>query len=805
MSHFNKGLKNTIQYYTPYESDDESGTDEESGEESDSEDPRIRREQDPRYAILRTPGPNLNVTNTQNKYSHDSYGKWDSSTDIRSLQDHVYLDPPKTTKTSLISIKSINRDKTVWPTAYRFQLKLPRVYKHVTKFQLVQLSFPNGNSRGVKQEDLITSTIVRNLLSTGVPSTCISNCISLIDCTGIGNGMGLIEQGRINSNGDPLLVSLSIPDGNYDDNQMAKEFTFRANSTPPFNIITYEQFRDIFINTRDISVLFNEPGECFYSNVTHRKYNNHTKNDIMSIYYTQQHIDTFPIITEKIAFNAYYYPILKEAIATQRAQPFLITGVFTYEDVVNRVTGLFEGLNSDTYYELCLLNRGALDTYRRHLTFQLRNINKYICSYNQQQRRCTIVHDTLHLSIQRDLTKKYTNCMEQQLSLVNLNTHTFTTLKNNLISYSAILKHLEINLSSVLGEYHFVSGYKYSGGENHITTESTFNVIQDLDKDIQFTTMFQYTSSIGNIYGNYNGMVMTFSSFIDYHSTISSYYHIVQSTTNRISSVNGVVNYNYHSYVSTKYDGIFPKSMIENKTYTMNQGLPVSFVTNQMIYIPGESYNAFPDDYDNAQCLQICCSTLRSIIKTWYGCLPTNYVIQTPQYRLGVINILPNQFNIVSTVLNIASTGITDLFIAINDEQGFNNMDVTMPENYNISNDTTGQIKLVSAKILMNAIGEGGISQTVIQNPSLFDNGLGKLDKLDIKIYYDDQAITPAWLYQPYFLDIQEWTATFQIDEEIGFANRKTGWGDKPTIPISSDPNDTPYLFFTHKDNPNNT
>jgi hypothetical protein len=56
----------------------------------------------------------------------------------------------------------------------------------------------------------------------------------------------------------------------------------------------------------------------------------------------------------------------------------------------------------------------------------------------------------------------------------------------------------------------------------------------------------------------------------------------------------------------------------------------------------------------------------------------------------------------------------------------------------------------------------------------------------------------------PYYLDINEWNATFQIDEEIGFANQASGWGSRPTIPIPDDPDHTPYIHMTHKDNPNN-
>ena len=66
------------------------------------------------------------------------------STNITSLSSLVYLNPPKTTQTSLFSIKSINRDTTVYPSPFNFSLKTPRVYKNVTKVQLVQISFPNN-------------------------------------------------------------------------------------------------------------------------------------------------------------------------------------------------------------------------------------------------------------------------------------------------------------------------------------------------------------------------------------------------------------------------------------------------------------------------------------------------------------------------------------------------------------------------------------------------------------------------------------------------------------------------------------
>ena len=801
-------------YYQPYDSntDLDSDTDTDLDSDTDStEDARIRREQDPRYAILVAPGPNLAAQNTTIN-PIDIGAPWDETTNIRSLADHVYLDPPKTTKTSLVSIKSTDRDANVFPTPFRFQLKLPRVYKDVTKFQLVQMSFPNG-ANNVVPTNLFTSSLVLKLLSQGVPSSCLSTCVSVIDCSLASHSLGVAEQGRLTPAGEPLLGTVNIPHGNYNDSQLASELTFQANSTPPLNIVSYDDFKDVFMNTGDISILFNEPGNSFYSPINNTRYGTHTKENIMNTYYSQQHIDILPEITESVAYVAYYFPILKEMIASGRAQPFLYSNTLSYNDIVNVVMGPFLGLDSEVYLSICQQNQGSLDTYRRHLTFEIRNINNYTWVYNSNERRYITLHDSLHPSIQRDLSKQYQFILNQELSMSNLNQNTFKTLKSNLMGYQSIFTHLERNLSSVLGNYSLASGYSYSGGSTHITAESTLRA-EDLAADSDFTSMFNYTSTIGRIFNNYTGIRMTFTNFMDYHSTMSSYYQIVQSTSHTISSIHGTVYRDYHMFVSSKYTGVLPSSMIANRTYLSNQGVPVAFVTNQTMYVRGQGIPlqtlqtlqpaGVLQPAATNPCVSTCCAALQSMVNAWYSCVPVNTVINSLTYRLGLLNTNPTQFNILSTVSQITSTGNMNFLLQINDEQGFNNMDLTMPENYNVSNETTGQVKFVSGKILMADIGNTGVSQTVIQNPSIFENALGKLDRLDFKIYYDDHAMTPAWLYMPYFLSLNEWNATFQIDEQVGFASQDSGWGKRPTVEVPTNPDATPYLYYTHKDNPNN-
>ena len=790
------------QYKSGSDSDIDSGTDSGTDNESDNEDPR--------YALLRA------VNTTRFVEDDPKYTKWDNSNVNQTLENMEYSVAPRTTKTSLFSMKSVNRDKSIYPTPYHFQLKMPRVYKNVTKFQLVQLSFPNS-SGGVTGQALFVSSLMQDMINNGVPSSCVTTCISIANCSPGSNTVGMMELNRTNASGDPLLTTVSVPEGIYSDPQLADELTFQSNSTPPLNIISYQQFKDTFMNTRDVSVLFNEPGDTFYSK-TGARINRPTKEAIMNTYYTQQHIDGL-VITERIAFTAYYYPILKELLARPLSRAFLTN----YDELYSRVNEIFEGLDSDFYYDTCFTNQTVLDNFRPHLTFELHNVNNYTWRFNDKDSRFTTIHNQLHTSIQRDITKNYQMAMNRELEFASLTPGAFTTLKTNSIGYSAIYKHLETNLSSVLGNYALVSDYQYQGGPDHITKESTFT-FSSLVTDEQFNGMFQYKSTIGGLYSNYGGLVMNFRNFTDYQSTLSTYYTIVQSTNAILSGINQAITMNHHMYVSTKYTSILPQKMLDTKSYVSNQGIPVSFMSGNNAYVPGivplsmqapSNTVVYPDSnplvdlsvlspatfasYEPTDCSTICCNYITSMLTKWYACLPVNSVIGTLDYRLGLVSIVPNQYNVVSTLFKYTSTGNLNFLMQINDEQGFNNMDIAMNENRTITSDTTGQIKLVAAKILMGNVGDSGISQTLIQNPSIFENTLGKLDKLTFKIYYDDQNITPAWQLLPFQYEVNEWNATFQIDEEVGFINQDPKWDTTPSIDIPKDPRTFPYIYLTEK------
>ena len=729
--------------------------------------------EDARFDII-APGHNVNMQTPI--YLDNSPGaEYKENTNISSFANATYLNPPKTSITSLYCVKSEIRDKAIYPSPYNFQIKLPRVYKNVTRFQIVQLSFPN-NIQEIKDKVSLVSSFSTFVGSKGYSAACVSSCLNIFTNSGTqANSFGILEQGRVTSHGSQMLTKIEIPEGKHDNKEIAEKLTLESNNTPPFNMLSYTDFKDVFKTTKDISLLFNEPGDNYQSKLLSNTYKKHTKETIMNTYYSQHDIDKHPIITDIIAFNAYYYPVLKELLVTEFGSHFINTEL-SKDQLKYYVLSTFLGLDSAVYYKICSNNIGVLDEFRKNFTFEQRNINNYNWTYDN---RFICNHDTLHTSLKSDIANSLDKYISDELYHKSLNNGTFSTLKMHNATNNTILDDLQKNVSTVFGSYFLESGYKYNG--NYITN-STIRSFAELNSDPLFTNMFNYSRIFGNQYGTFSGINLTFTNFSDYHSTISSYYNNVQSTSNTISTIYGNIYDKHHKYISYKYNTVLPHDMIENKSYTSYKSLPVAFVNNTL-NVPGMSYLLSEQD----ACVSTCYNLVSQKLNQYYSCLPVNNVINTLQYKLGI----PNSeitFNSITTYLNVVSNNNFDLFLQINPELSFNNMDVAMPENYSVTTETTGQYKLMYAKILTSGIGAGETTQTCIQNPIIFSNTLGKLDKLSFKLYLDDANLTPMWLFYPFPEKINEWSATFQIDEEIGYADRTKGWTSTPTLPIPSNP-----------------
>jgi hypothetical protein len=535
-----------------------------------------------------------------------------------------------------------------------------------------------------------------------------------------------------------------------------------------------------------------------------------------SKYYSLEHINSFSIITDMIAFNAYYYPILKELLLTKRGKPFLQCDIIPYEQIYDLVLNNFFGLDNDIYYNVCFINQSMLDNYRKKLTFEHNPVNKYIWQYNSNSNKFNVVHNSLHPTIQKDISNKYNGYYAHELSLNNLNARSFQTLKSEYANSNSVYSELISNLSTFMFGYGYGGNYSFDG-TTHSTTISSFQ-LEALHEDSTFTSVFNYKSVFGKrLHSNFYGHQLIFRDFLDYHSTVSTYYNNIINTSSLISSIYGAVNYNHHLYVSTKYNGVLPYNMINSKSYHNSQGLPVVFLGNKMSYANGQRITdpallsksieavapgtLFATD---DPCQNLCCGAIDRILLGYYSCLPTNTIVNNGpnslKYRLGFNTVDFNNVNIYSTFFTLASTATNNILLQLNPDQSFNNLDISMSEDYTVSNETTGQVQLMCAKLLIQGVGSGEISESAIQNPIIFDNPLGKLDRFTFKMYVDDAAITPLWLYFPFDIGINEWNATFQIVEEVALADRTTGFsGNVPTIPIPSNPSSLPYFGLTAK------
>jgi hypothetical protein len=766
-------------YYTPYETDNESESDSDYDSEDlpDYEDARIRREQDPRYAILRIAGPNFNTEEKQIKYQENAPGSnYLINTKADELKNSLlYFNPTKTVQTSLFSLKSSNRDKSVYKTSSYFSLKLPRVYKNVTKFQLVQLSYPNF-SNAITDINNLASTIV-NAIIPFVPSTCVSSCFNVLHGGSAFTSIGVYEATRNNSLEQPMYVAVSVPEGVYNGKELATELNKQMNNTPAFSIMPYETFKNNYQVTQDLYQLFNEPGEYFGNSITGSIISNPTKDTILTTYFPNKSILTSLTPTDNETFVAYYYPVLKELIASGRGVNAINTLSYGYQNVLENTLYTFNGLSNVMYYEVCSTNRIILDQYRRFHSFENRLVNKYNWSYNDKTKRFSVVHNTLNTSLTRDINSYYDTIYNNELKLGGLTQQVFKGLQNSYVEQNSIFKHLESIISSNLSQSHGVTGYSFG---NPLPDTLSNIYLETTTNNSTLNGISNFTETVGDIYNGFSGMIISTNNFSTLHNMTVSYSTLRSNSFNTVSTIHGRVSSKHHMYVSTKYSGVLPNNYITSKSYLTYTGLPIGFVTNKPYYVSGSPINYSSDD-----CEAICRELIEKEIQSYYSCLPVNSIINSLAYKLGIFNPTSiSSLNIYSTLANYEGLGNFNVLMQINTDQSFNNMDIAMNENYNITNETTGQTKYIAAKILTGGIGANDISQTVIQNPILFDGTLGKLDKLTIRLLLDDTVLTPLDLFFPFDLPFTEWDATFQIDEEVALADRNAGFNTVPTVQI---------------------
>lgn len=834
-------------FYQPYVSDEEalSDSDGESTGSDDTFDPAARGLDDPRYAIIRTTGPAFNTINEQLMYQR---GRNLGSTYTPEVQDAsnispLYIDPKKTIQTTLFSFKSSNRDKTVYPTSSDFSLMLPRPYKNVTQIQLVQVSYQYFLNTITDPSGFI-STIVDYLSTIGYDP---SQCLCCFPTASIQNSIGVEEVGRVNPvyPSEPLTHVITARSGRYDDNLLGQEMDYQMNKTPPFNIVSFTEHRNIFKSKKSLYHLFNEPGRYFHKKDTAEFLHSPSKDDIHNHYIPITYVHSHTQPSEQEVFVAYYYPVLKEIMMSQIDHAFLDLLMYDFETVYSRVVLHFEGLDSTFYYDLCKANLPYLIKMRDTHTFKYNLIHQYDWRYNQGAKRFEVNHTKLHPSIVKDISLRHKEhfqtalhthglTVSQHISLLQQAERTkavFTDLTkqmNNALTevgipfslynpeYLTLLGNTLFtqNPSSVNPNYlsetetvlHDIATQAlvpstFTGVYSHTPTYNFgWVTLMDLKSDtVNYqTTPYDYDTNYiaqlmnvnaksvisGPIGGSYiPGYSGTTVTATDFQSLYSTFVGYYSLYTSQISTINSV---------ATKHTSL-TSNFVYSKYYNV---LPSSLLSNNayLTTTGTGTVRYFADKllvkgsspfFGDCPTDNPCCDYIEQQLLNWYGCLPAEYVITTLPYKLGLNLTFSTIIAYLSTISGPTTQVPFNVYLQLNIDKSMNNMDVAKDEDFSVTQDPVSQPKVVLGKLLTEGSGLTDITQTIIQNPAQFPTPIGKLDRLHFTMYLDNMA--PLSKIVPFDVSFTDWDAVIQIDEEIGVLNRDTQLSTVPTVQWAND------------------
>jgi len=827
MSYYRPFTTNTNNVNTDVESDTDSTVSSEDG----FLDTIGQRLDDPRYAIIRAAGPTFDTVPEQLFYQSlqhkpqnvigyaytddDNNNTYDPSNNIPlNVPLRPFIPANTTTRTTLFSFTSANRDMNVYPLSTFFTLKTPRTYKNITNIQFVQINFPYFLN-SVPDASGLYANFARYVASnTGFS---FANCYACLGNAGGGrgittsiNGGSFSEAGRTNpvANSNALVHTFTIRGGDYDSISMANEMDKQMNTTPPFNIISYTEHRQLFLETGSIAHLFNDPGRWYYSYATGQFVRNASKSIIINDYLPNANITGF-VPTEKEIFVAYFYPVLKAALQTHYDGKFLNFGAYSSGEVHGRVLNSFEGLASTLYYEVCYTNVSVLKSIRRMNTFEYNPINSYNYTYSPANSKMIVSHTDLHPSIQKDIqTFQQTSktAAAAAIGLTNRDLLTLsTTIQSSTTKVADLSRQLQAALVGVGVPINSLTTEALANPQTPIFTQirSALQPNQMTDSDDalialaagqtpslsppafinrSFPASFGW-STIQHLVGDitnavnvapgsraftapYLAQIQTMGDVPALYSTFVNYYSTNTGALTTSATIQTRVAAATSNYVHTKYGTVFPPALLENNNYLTGRGTgAVTFYGSKSIH-----YQSTPDEsngrsFRNTADPSGCCVYVNAAITNFYSCLPAEYVVNTPFYKLGYgfADIL----SFYSTNSISGTTAKNNIYLQLNTEQSLNNMDTAGTENYNITNETTGEYRKVFGKLLTQGSTNGQITQTIVQIPATFPLApLASLDHFSFNFFLD--TMVPLNRLYPFVSANNDWNAIIQIDELVG-------------------------------------
>lgn len=436
------------QFYRPYDSEEESGSD--SGSESDSWFSFGIDQQAPpppglvgghpnfrafasQNQLLSAAGRSFSTVQDQLAYGTDKLGKYTTysyyESPIPELEgENEYgrtrFTTAEGTETSLVLIDSRYRDRQAYPQPTQFTLKLPRIYKNVTNITLSDVK-------------LLTSFYFFRLNKGNTDITVYEN-----------GRTTLTYENTLRS----TIVKRYITEGSYNIDGLQQELQLQLNYTPLFFDFPngFDDFITQFRASGDYSLNFNLPGDYFFNNTTNIWIPNPTVNTIVTYFWRTRYAGLTTYSLDQVLL-AYYYPVLNEYLFDENYEDknlsyttalTLDPTITTVEEANRRILYDFQGINPPDPIVLAMINanRLLLDKYRLEHTFRYWLINKYIVGRDVRSQNIYITSPSLNTSLVNLLNQQTQRYFTRALQLNNLSLAQYSNIQTNVDRALAVLQ-----------------------------------------------------------------------------------------------------------------------------------------------------------------------------------------------------------------------------------------------------------------------------------------------------------------------------------------------------------------------------
>lgn len=363
---------------------------------------------------------------------------------------------------TVIMLQSRDRDKTVFTQPTDCKLFLPRIYKNVTGFSIIQLNLTSAfyyfrSNKFNLQSDIQEEGRIIYLADSVSAPTATTN---------------------------PLKLKNNIREGSYNINELLTELNTQLNKTPLFYdfINGFSDFLSVFSVNGDYSLNFNEPGDNYYDAVRKIYINNPTREIITSFYFQARYALQYSFTTQQIR-NAYYYPVIKEVLLDPDED--ITTYNLTYpnmtvDEVKQYLIFYFTGLDDPIATQVINANVVKLDTYRLYHTFRYSLINKYVCTYSPSNNRVNINTPTLNTSLTNMLIVQYNSYLDQQLVKASLSRDQYNALSTDIITILSIIQNMYDYMQVNFARY-FAINYGTYSRDYFTNTSNSLNLRPGLD------------------------------------------------------------------------------------------------------------------------------------------------------------------------------------------------------------------------------------------------------------------------------------------------------------------------------------